>query len=147
MQQVCLLTVVSLFVTSAQCKTPGLQTRITDRALEYGTYTWDTTYVECYFIKCNFFKVWRKAWSKTKKKKIPIQLQNVLFLNHMQRPSGYRVGSFVKLDILNTSRRFFKSSTIISVFLQYCSKTILLWIVNIRDWKMGKYVYIWCKRG
>lgn len=39
MQQVCLLTVVSLFVTSAQCKTPGLQTRITDRALEYGAYT------------------------------------------------------------------------------------------------------------
>lgn len=37
MQQVCLLTVVSLFVTSAQCKTPGLQTRITDRALEYAT--------------------------------------------------------------------------------------------------------------
>ncbi|XP_062595850.1 lipopolysaccharide-binding protein-like [Saccostrea cucullata] len=37
MQPVCFLTVLSLFVTSTECKFPGLKTRITDKALDYAT--------------------------------------------------------------------------------------------------------------
>ncbi|XP_061179712.1 lipopolysaccharide-binding protein-like [Saccostrea echinata] len=37
MQPVCFVTVLSLFVTSTECKLPGLKTRITDKALDYAT--------------------------------------------------------------------------------------------------------------
>lgn len=38
MQPVCLMSVLCIFVTFGECKTPGLQTRITEKALNYGKF-------------------------------------------------------------------------------------------------------------